>query len=93
MHKRDALMYEDNCKNKCTSFSSGPKKNLHRDMKGVTLTSLVEEGLAVILAEAKGEPVGSRCNCNIRCRMPPVEALPGIDLQPVCELEEVMDRS
>ena len=58
--------------------------------EGRTLTSLVEEGLAVILAEAKG----SR---SAHVPLPVSKAsggvLPGVDLNRSCELEEVMDRS
>jgi Bacterial antitoxin of type II TA system, VapB len=58
--------------------------------EGRTLTSLVEEGLAVILAEAKGSRSG-------QVQLPVSNAsggvLPGVDLNRSCELEEVMDRS
>jgi len=58
--------------------------------EGRTLTSLIEDGLAVILSEAKRgkpEPV----------QLPVSKAtggvLPGIDLNRSCELEEVMNKS
>jgi hypothetical protein len=58
--------------------------------EGRTLTSLVEEGLAVILAEAKG----SRSQ---QVQLPKSKAsggvLPGVDLNRSCELEDVMNRS
>jgi hypothetical protein len=57
--------------------------------EGRTLTSLVEEGLAVILAEAKGSrsehvplPV-SKASGGV---------LPGVDLNRSSDLEEVMNR-
>jgi hypothetical protein len=58
--------------------------------EGRTLTSLIEDGLALILAESKRrllEPV----------QLPVSKAsggvLPGVDLNRSCELEEVMDRT
>ncbi|MGO9566064.1 MAG: hypothetical protein ACLP5H_00845 [Desulfomonilaceae bacterium] len=58
--------------------------------EGRTLTSLLEEGLAVILAEAKG----SRPE---QVQLPMSKAsggvLPGVDLNRSSELEEVMNRS
>jgi hypothetical protein len=58
--------------------------------EGRTLTSLVEEGLAVILAEAKGSRSG-------QVQLPVSKAsggvLPGVDLNRSSDLEEVMDRS
>ncbi len=58
--------------------------------EGRTLTSLVEEGLAVILSEAKG----SRSE---QVQLPVSNAsggvLPGVELNRSCELEEVMNRS
>ena len=55
-----------------------------------TLTSLVEDGLTLILAKARGregKPV----------RLPVSSAsggvMPGVDLNRSCELEEVMDNS
>jgi len=57
--------------------------------EGRTLTSLVEEGLAVILAEGKGSP-------SEQVRLPVSKAsggvLPGVDLNRSCELEEVVNR-
>jgi Bacterial antitoxin of type II TA system, VapB len=58
--------------------------------EGRTLTSLVEEGLAVILAETKG----SRSE---QVQLPVSNAsggvLPGVDLNRSSDLEEVMNRS
>jgi hypothetical protein len=58
--------------------------------EGRTLTSLVEEGSAAILAEARG----SRSE---QVRLPVSKAsggvLPGVDLNRSCELEEVVNRS
>jgi len=57
--------------------------------EGRTLTSLVEEGLAVILAEAKGSRSG-------QVQLPVSKAsggvLPGVDLNRSSDLEEVMNR-
>jgi Bacterial antitoxin of type II TA system, VapB len=57
--------------------------------EGRTLTSLVEEGLAVILAE----PKGSRSE---QVQLPVSKAsggvLPGVDLNRSSDLEEVMNR-
>jgi len=58
--------------------------------QGRTLNSLVEEGLAVILAEDKG-------SWSPRAKLPISNAsgglLPGVDLNRSCELEEVMNKS
>ena len=57
--------------------------------EGRTLTSLIEEGLAVILSESK--TVRPR-----RVKLPVSSAtggvLPGVDLNRSCELEEVMNQ-
>lgn len=57
--------------------------------EGRTLTSLIEDGLALILAEPKGRP-------KDRVDLPVSEAsggvLPGVDLNRSCELEEVMNQ-
>ncbi len=56
--------------------------------QGRTLTSLIEEGLGVILARQKGSPPE-------RVQLPVSEAsggvLPGVDLNRPCELEDVMN--
>jgi hypothetical protein len=58
--------------------------------EGRTLTSLIEDGLALILAEAKRTPPQ-------QVRLPVSKAsggvLPGVDLNRSCELEEVMNTS
>lgn len=57
--------------------------------EGRTLTSLIEEGLALILSA----PKESR---RVRVQLPVSDAsggvLPGIDLNRSCELEEVMNK-
>ncbi len=56
--------------------------------QGRTLTSLIEEGLGVLLAKQKGSPLG-------RVQLPVSKAsggvLPGVDLNRSCDLEEVMN--
>ncbi len=58
--------------------------------EGRTLTSLVEDGLARILADVKGHP-------RKRVQLPVSKAsggvMPGVDLNRSSELEEVMDKS
>ena len=58
--------------------------------EGRTLTSLVEDGLALILAKSKVRP-------RKRVRLPISRAsgglMPGVDLNRSCELEEVMNKS
>ena len=57
--------------------------------EGRTLTSLIEEGLALILSEPKGRALG-------RVKLPVSRASggvqPGVDLNRSCELEEVMNK-
>jgi hypothetical protein len=57
--------------------------------EGRTLTSILEEGLAVILAQPKGR-------ARERAPLPVSEAaggvLPGIDLNRSCDLEEVINK-
>jgi hypothetical protein len=56
--------------------------------EGRTLTSLIEEGLRLVLSPSKG-------NCGKRIQLPISKAsggvLPGVDLNRSRELEEVMD--
>ena len=62
----------------------------HAANEGRTLTSLIEEGLTVILSQ----PKTSRRD---RVKLPVSSAsgglLPGVDLNRSCELEEVMNKS
>ncbi len=58
--------------------------------EGRTLTSLVEEGLAVILAEGKG---GRSEHVELPMSNASGGVVPGVDLNRTCELEEVMNRS
>jgi hypothetical protein len=57
--------------------------------EGRTLTSLIEEGLAVILAERRAGP-------SKHVHLPVSKAtggvLPGVDLNRSCDLEEVMSK-
>jgi hypothetical protein len=57
--------------------------------QGRTLTSLIEEGLGLVLAKAKEKPTE-------RLQLPISKAsggvLPGVDLNRSCELEEVMNQ-
>lgn len=57
--------------------------------EGRTLTSLIEEGLTLVLAERKGSP-------RARVKLPVSKAtggvLPRVDLNRSCELEEVMNQ-
>ena len=57
--------------------------------QGRTLTSLIEEGLAIILAERREGPPK-------RVHLPVSKAtggvLPGVDLNRSCDLEEVMSK-
>jgi hypothetical protein len=57
--------------------------------EGRTLTSLIEEGLAIILAERRANPAK-------RVHLPVSKAtggvLPGVDLNRSCDLEEVMSK-
>ncbi len=58
--------------------------------EGRTLTSLVEDGLEIVLAEAKG----SRSeHVQLPVSKSSGGVLPGVDLNRSCELEEVMNRS
>jgi len=58
--------------------------------EGRTLTSLIEDGLALILAESKRRSLE-------RVQLPVSKAsggvLPGVELNRSCELEEVMERT
>lgn len=57
--------------------------------EGRTLTSLIQDGLGLILAERKRSPV-------VEVQLPVSEAsggvLPGVDLNRSCDLEEAMDK-
>lgn len=57
--------------------------------EGRTLTSLIQDGLALVLAEHKKRPAR-------RVQIPVSKAsggvLPGVDLNRSCELEEVMSK-
>ncbi|MFZ5868703.1 MAG: DUF2191 domain-containing protein [Thermodesulfobacteriota bacterium] len=57
--------------------------------EGRTLTSLLEEGLALILSEPKP---GSRDRVELPVSKASGGVLPGIDLNRSCELEEVMSK-
>jgi len=58
--------------------------------EGRTLTSLIQDGLALVLAKGKGARPK-------RVRLPVSKAsggvMPGVDLNRSCELEEVMNKS
>jgi len=57
--------------------------------EGRTLTSLIEEGLAVILSEPK---TGPRSRVKLPVSRSSGGVLPGVDLNRSCELEEVMNK-
>ena len=55
--------------------------------EGRTLTSLIEEGLTVILATSKGE----RPQVELTVSKSGGGVLPGVDLNRSCDLEEIMN--
>lgn len=57
--------------------------------EGRTLTSLLEEGLAVILAQPKG---GARERAPLPTSGAAGGDIPGIDLNRFCDLEEVINK-
>jgi hypothetical protein len=58
--------------------------------EGRTLTSLMEDGLARILVDAKGRP---RKPVQLPVSKASGGVMPGVDLNRSCELEEVMNQS
>ena len=80
-------MHENNHSNKGRSFAAGQKSGPTDE--GGTLTSLIEEGLTLILSPSKGDR-------RKRVQLPISKAsggvLPGVDLNRSGELEEVMDK-